>query len=126
MVPLYGHDIFEQMQALNPWVREHLPNSCPIQAPGRIPRQPVKRLLEWLLSGRLGDRAERWESHRKSHKFALQADQPGTAAEIDADSVKGHFNDHGLPILAKYEDRLRDYGLLEAMPDAVDPNFRFK
>ena len=94
----------------------YLPNACQplydesweqIGLPGRI----VKAALEALLGGRLGDKLERWEYRRKLKRFtpAMQAD--GSAAQLDAQQVKGHFQDHGQRVLAEYQARLQRNGI---------------
>jgi hypothetical protein len=71
-----------------------------------------------VLGGGLGDRLEGWERARKLRKFAPAAGQAGSAAELDSDHVKGHFDDHGHPILRQYYDRLSQLqGTIEAAPE---------
>jgi hypothetical protein len=69
----------------------------------------LKHLGEWLLSGALGDALENWERQRKLRKFAPEARRPDSAAVLDAEHVKGHFNDYTRPILQKFNDRLAHY-----------------
>ena len=97
---------------LHRWAADYLP-----QAQGPLRDEPelhatrwqsaLQRAGEWLLGGRLGDRLERWERNRKLRKFAPVAGQAGSAAELDADRVKGHFDDHGHPILQKFNERMQ-------------------
>ena len=111
MVPLVGYDVYAEMRAANAWANDFLP-----QAQGRRRLEPeprmrggrplVQRFGEWLLGGRLGDALERWERDRKLRKFAAAAALAGSAAELDADRVKGHFDDHGSPILRKFRERV--------------------
>jgi hypothetical protein len=61
------------------------------------------------LGGRLGEALEGWERDRKLRKFAAMAGQASSAAELDADRVKGHFDDHGHPILQKFNARVSQY-----------------
>ena len=44
---------------------------------------------------------------------------PHSAAQLDDQHVKGHFNDHGHPVMQQYHERLRAYDL-EALPLAGD------
>jgi hypothetical protein len=114
MVPLVGHDVYAEMRAANPWASDYLP-----QAQHPLRREPELRLSGWqsivqrggerLLGGRLGAALERWERDRKLRKFARAADQAGSAAELDADRVKGHFEDHGHPIMQKFHERVALY-----------------
>jgi hypothetical protein len=114
MVPLVGHAMYARLRAMNAWAEAYLPQArMPLRAePDLAPRGLVsglKRLAEWLLGGRLGDALERWERGRKMARFAAEAGRPTAAAELDADRVKGHFDDHGQPILRQYEERVRSY-----------------
>jgi hypothetical protein len=71
----------------------------------------IQRLGELLLSGSVGDAFERWEQRRKLRKFAPQVRQPGAAAQLDDQRIKGHFNDYGTPALMEYYRRLEQYDL---------------
>jgi hypothetical protein len=114
MVPLVGQGMAEAMLCANPWTREYLPHaSRPLRAEADLaPRgvwRAAQRLAEWLLGGRLGAALEAWERRRKLARFAAQARQAGSAAELGADRVKGHFDDHGGPILLRFEARVRQW-----------------
>jgi hypothetical protein len=117
MVPVSGHALYEEMRAVNPWADELMPNARgtfhPTEAhqPQGLGRR-IQSVLEWLLSGKLGDRIEHWERHRKEKKFSQEAaNTPHSNAVIDAEQVKGHFKDYGHPILNRFYARLRDFGL---------------
>ncbi len=114
MVPLVGHVIYAEMRAANTWAADFLPQAlAPLRAEPEL--RPAGWLTalqaggEWLLGGRLGDALEHWERDRKLRKFASAAGQAGSAAELDAERVKGHFDDHGYPILQKFHERLERY-----------------
>jgi hypothetical protein len=111
MVPLVGHTVYAQMRAANAWAVDYLPQAqAPMRAEAEFgPRGWAacwQRAGEWLLRGRLGEALERWERERKLRKFATVAVQLGSAAELDVDRIKGHFADHGDPILRKFHDRV--------------------
>jgi len=55
------------------------------------------------------EESERWERDRKLRKFAPVAGRASSAAELDADRVKGHFDDHGHPILNQFNARVQQY-----------------
>lgn len=117
MVPLSGLALHARMMAANEWVLGFLPNSgVRHQGTGDRRQSGLQSLGEGALSNGLGDRLERWEHERKQRKFAREAavqTRRGAsllaAARLDADHVKGHFNDHGARVLAEYERRLRRY-----------------
>lgn len=110
MQPIYGHKLYYEMLEQNPWVQYYLPNAIAypmaVDKPSRI-----QKFTEWLLSGAVGDRLEQWEYRRKVKKFRPQMEKETSSAEIDESSVKGHFEDHGMPVMLRYEELLRDYGL---------------
>jgi hypothetical protein len=122
VLPLFGREIYDALRAENPWVADCMPNAMhpfhavPMSQPGTGLRL-LKSALEALLSGWLGDRFEAWEFRRKQAKFAAQMQQrEDHAAQIDAERVKGHFNDHGHPVLRQYIERLARYGLNHSSP----------
>ena len=111
MVPVYGLTVYDRMHALNPWIHVMLPNATrpvwiqPEEAAGSIGRA-LKCALEKLLSGRLGTALENWEMSRKICKFQHRLGQPEGDALLDRDHVKGHFEDHGGPVMRLYAERL--------------------
>jgi hypothetical protein len=111
MVPVYGMPIYTRMCAANPWIQAMLPNAlhrapgAPDQQPGLIDRR-LKRSLEWLLAGRLGDRLEAWEMRRKLRKFQAKLGRSAGDAILDHDHVKGHFDDYGEPVMQLYAERV--------------------
>ena len=111
MVPVYGLDVYQRMRAANPWIQAMLPNamrSVPCehnQQPGLIGRT-IKRNLESLLAGRLGDKLEAWEMRRKLRKFQSKLGRPDGVAILDHDHVKGHFDDYGEPVMRLYAERV--------------------
>lgn len=123
MVPLYGHQFYWQLRECNPWVYDYLPNADGVfhteaeKLSGRGWKM-FKSALESLLGGAIGDRLENWEYRRKLRRFATQMQTPHSSARLDANQIKGHFNDHGHFVLQQYAERLREYGL-EQQPVAV-------
>jgi hypothetical protein len=111
MVPVYGRDVYDRMCAANSWIQTILPNAkrpvenTPDQQPGLIGRT-LKRSVERMLSGRLGDALEMWEMRRKLRKFQQQLGHPDGDAILDRDHVKGHFDDYGGPVMRRYAERL--------------------
>ncbi len=111
MVPVYGWDVYHRMCEVNPWIRVTLPNA-PRAMPCEHDRQPgviarrLKQGLEWLFSGRLGDRLEAWEMRRKLRKFQAKLSRPHSNAILDHDHVKGHFDDYGEPVMRLYAERV--------------------
>jgi hypothetical protein len=119
MVPFYGLSLYAQLRGVNAWVDAYLPNACEpfyreTEQELGIVWKMVKRAAEWMLSGRLGDRLEEWEYQRKLRRFARDLQTPHSSARLDEQQVKGHFNDHGNPVLRQYDERLRQHGLLDA------------
>lgn len=111
MVPLVGHSVYAQLRSANPWLAHYLPHAHqPLHhEPDLVPHglgRFLQRAGEWLLAGKLGNALEAWERSRKLLKFASAAQSPDSAAQLDAEHVKGHFDDHGHPILQKFHERL--------------------
>ena len=111
MVPVYGRAVYDRMCAANPWIQTMLPNAMPPlpcepdQQPGLIGCS-LKRRLERLLSGRVGDALEAWEMRRKLRKFQAKLGRPDGDAILDHDHVKGHFDDYGEPVMRLYAERV--------------------
>ena len=125
MVPLFGLPVYHAMRAKNQWVADFLPNANYTFYPEQEYKvkglwAALKGAAEFLLGGKIGEWLENWEYRRKSRRFAreMQA-QTHHAAQIDEQHVKGHFQDHGHPVLVKYHERLRKFKL-EAVPQVGD------
>ncbi len=111
MIPVYGFEVYQRLRAANPWLQSLLPNAT--QPWRREPDRPLsligrglKRGLERLLSGRIGDAVEAWEMRRKLRKFQSQLGRPDGDALLDRDHVKGHFDDYGEPVMRLYTERV--------------------
>ncbi len=112
MQPIYGSKTYSQMLNQNPWVQDYLPNTITHSLLQDSPYR-LRKIAEWLLSGWVGDKLEQWEYQRKLEKFSPKIVQPESSAEINQNSVKGHFQDHGQPVLQRYHELLNEYGLDE-------------
>ena len=51
-----------------------------------------------------------WEYRRKLRRFEPDMQKPHSSAKLDDSHVKGHFDDHGHPVLQEYEQRLAKFG----------------
>ncbi|MBI1277997.1 MAG: hypothetical protein GC179_07710 [Anaerolineaceae bacterium] len=117
MVPLYGRDHYRRFREANDWVYQQLPNA--IDPYFDVPELKVgssylfKRFLEVVCGGTVGNWIEQWEYQRKLKRFSADLQTPHSSAKVDDTQVKGHFNDHGHPVLQKYAQRLRECGLSE-------------
>jgi hypothetical protein len=125
MVPLYGQELYNRFRLANAWVEDQLPNArgAFYQETERLPGgfwAVLKRSVEVLLGGGLGDWLEHWEYRRKLRRFAPDMKKPHSSAKLDDNHVKGHFNDHGHPVLQKFYQRLEEYGL-EMTPRVAAP-----
>jgi hypothetical protein len=117
-VPFFGGALYDRLRAENRWTALHLPNAEGTPHRGEIrglgrAGAGIKRALEWVLGGKLGDRIEAWEKARKVRRFESMPRPSDSAARVDDSQVKGHFNDHGGSVLAQYRRRLTAYGLTE-------------
>jgi hypothetical protein len=118
MIPLFGWTLYERMRQENDWVERLLPNANGVFSPSderALGRGwlAFKRGLELALRGAVGDALEDWERRRKVARFAPQMQSQHSAAHLDAQRVKGHFNDHGHPALMHYYERLAAYGVTD-------------
>jgi hypothetical protein len=119
MIPLAGHDLYVMMRRANAWTDDLLPNAAAPYYHERD-RRPhgigrlLQRLGELLLSGPPGNALERWEQRRKQRKFSADARKKvsNSAARLDDKRVKGHFNDHGMPVMVRYQASLEAYQLV--------------
>lgn len=121
MIPLVGHDLYQDMRALNGWAIEFLPNATkPFYPTTDQPAQGfwavLKQASEWLLGGALGNRLEQWEMHRKVRKFESHL-QDNDEVKLDAKQVKGHFMMYGQMTLSRYHARLTDLNLMAYLHD---------
>ncbi len=119
MVPVFGNEMYKRFRSVNGWSDQQLPNA-------KDPFFPIKEIvpagmwaalkngLEHLFGGQFGTWLEDWEHQRKVRRFTAEKHYPHAAAIIDAEQIKGHFNDHGHPILKRYEELLKQHGLHES------------
>ena len=125
MVPIHGAELHHQLLNSNPWAISYLANTdTGVRETKRLGLlgRGAKGLAEFVLSGFIGNKLEAWEYRRKRQRFQTQMEpEQAGAAEIDAQQVKGHFNDHGSSVVQQYQRRLVTYGLMTAaMPMVGD------
>ncbi len=121
ILPLSNHNLYEQLRDQNQWAIEYLPNALsPLYTLWDNKDNPLglmfKRGIETILSTPLGNWLEKWEYRRKAQRFEKQAQAPTASAEIDTGHVKGHFNDYGHRVLAKYYAKAEELGIVDTLP----------
>ncbi len=114
MHPIFGLQLYETIRQENDWSLRFLPNAqqtfFAVQTYSSGIGKIFKQVGEFLLKGWVGSQLEKWESRRKIVKFQKQIDH-NSAAQLDKNHVKGHFQDHGQRILKKFYTRLDHYEL---------------
>jgi hypothetical protein len=117
MVPLYGLDIYHELIRVNGWARCLLPNAFDNGTGARVVRtrpvsQALKRGLEFILAGKLGDIWEQRECRTKVHRLRVEAVRCGSnSAMFSSQLCKGHLGDHQSWITSAYAQRLKLVGL---------------
>lgn len=113
MVPLYGRYVYERMIRENGWAHSYMPFAFKGKAGGVPSRKPgmLRRGVEWLLRRPVFDGWERWELSRLRKKLRPLV---GVEAEVDCSpyQCKGHTGLHRQWVTARFEERLRERGLL--------------
>jgi hypothetical protein len=107
MVLVAGQDVHTRLIAANAWVDSLLPNARRESkaAPGSKLSSILQKILEFPLRGRLGDRLEAWEMHRKVARFALQSGY-GVETVFNAEVCQGNFHHHRTWTAELFENRL--------------------
>jgi hypothetical protein len=110
MIPVSGMDTYRKLMQANDWVKDFLPNAFrEISAQWRKIEQnemsAVQKLLEPPLSGKSGDRLERWEMRRKIARLSKQ-DGFGEETVFNAEICQGNFDHHRRRTKKMLEERL--------------------
>ncbi|MCL4393417.1 MAG: hypothetical protein M1482_01120 [Chloroflexi bacterium] len=108
---LFGKATFARLREQNPWTVRYLPNAAGAHAEGdeqTLGRAgaALKRLAEFVLRGRLGDRIERWEMSRKIAKLTQSVPPGADQVAFTADACCGFFSGHGRRTLTEYRRRV--------------------
>jgi hypothetical protein len=96
MIPIAGKNVYQSLMKANGWVMDFLPNAYgeAVPVPMEKKRKPIlKRLVEFLLGGRLGAHFERWEMNRKIERFSRQ-EGFGEETIFNASICQGNFDQH--------------------------------
>jgi hypothetical protein len=106
MIPVSGLGVYRRLMEANEWWKDFLPNA--IVGTLEVSKNSEiwwRRLLEFPLRGKLGDRLEYWEMKRK---IARLTQQEGFSDEtiFNADMCQGNFNHHRDSTQKVFEDRL--------------------
>ncbi len=103
MIPIAGMDVYRDVMDANSWIAEFVPQSSLCDSRAKTATDPrgalrgvattIKRFLEFLLSGKLGDYFESWEMTRKIARFSKQ---PGFGEEtiFTSEVCQGNFHHH--------------------------------
>jgi hypothetical protein len=110
MIPVTGMDVYHKLMKANQWVNDFLPNAF-IESAGLASQNRsawFKRLFEFPLRGRLGDRFEQWEMNRKIARFSKQAGF-GEETVFSSEICQGNFDHHRKWTQKMFEERLKKY-----------------
>lgn len=109
MIPVIGLDFYGRLMQANVWVRDFFPNFDfgGLSLKKQRTSFAFQRLLEFLLSGWLGDFFEAWEMNRKIARFQKQAGY-GLETQFNAEICQGNFDHHGAWAMEKYQARLKE------------------
>jgi len=112
MIPITGMDVYRKVMSVNSWAMEFLPNASVLSLRGStsgsneaIPNSVTKRLFEFLLYSKLGDKFESWEMTRKIARFSKL---PGFGEEtvFNSEVCQGNFHHHRKWTREVFENRL--------------------
>jgi hypothetical protein len=115
MVPIAGVPVYRRIRQINSWTADYLPNSTGMppsrpEAEGEPGRSAWREGCERVFQGRVMEKVERWEMERKIRKFrTLRTGMQESA--FGRDWCKGHFDDHGLSTMHRYQERLKALNL---------------
>jgi hypothetical protein len=119
MIPITGKDTYRTLMKENEWVNGLLPNAI-MESGGSLPNKQdsiLQKSLEFLLSGKLGDRFENWEMDRKIARFSKQ-DGFGEETVFNAELCQGNFDHHRKWTQEKLEQRLSHFKTEELLVKA--------
>lgn len=96
MIPMSGKDVYRKLMKANGWVKEFLPNAF-TELYGEPDEQEraslLRKTLELLLRGKLGDYFEQWEMNRKIARFSKQ-EGFGEETVFNTELCQGNFDHH--------------------------------
>ena len=108
MIPTTGKDVYAKLMRANSWVQQFLPNARTTSV--IADRLKISTYFEVPLSGKLGDRFERWEIKRKIARFSRQAGF-GEETIFNAEMCQGNFDHHKRWTEVAFQERLHAYML---------------
>jgi hypothetical protein len=126
MIPISGFDVYRKVMAANQWAGSILPNRShdfSREHKASNVATAIKRLFEFLLAGKLGDRLERWEMTRKIARFSKQ---PGFGEEtvFNAEVCQGNFHHHRKWTREVFLQKLACSSLAPPLPKGEGPGVR--
>jgi anaerobic magnesium-protoporphyrin IX monomethyl ester cyclase len=111
-VPTYGHSVYDQFRASNPWTAEFLPNAegAPRGDIACEPKWPwLRRVGEFVFRTPFGRLFEGWERDRKMRKYNETAFWLGVSTPYGPDAT-GHRRTARRVVENAFSDRLRELG----------------
>ena len=126
MIPITGMDVYRKLMKANEWMGDYLPNALvesndlpPGNSRGFVP--VFRRVLEFPLRGKPGDRFEGWEMKRKVARFSKQ-DGFGEETVFTAEVCQGNFQHHRKWTREAFEERVNRIGTPALAPGASVAN----
>jgi len=111
MIPITGIDVYQRLMEVNSWTNAFLPNAflslrgATNASDEAISGSVMKRLFEFLLCGKLGDKFEKWEMTRKIKRFSKQVGF-GEETIFTAEVCQGNFHHHRKWTKEMFEEKL--------------------
>jgi hypothetical protein len=108
MIPITGKDVYRTLMKENEWAKGLLPNAIMDSGGSPLNKQDsiFQKSLEFLLSGKVGDRFEKWEMDRKIARFSKQ-EGFGEETLFNAEICQGNFDHHRKWTQEELQQRLK-------------------
>ena len=114
LIPMSGNGIYQSLQDKNSWVLDYFPNYNQEKKSHPIKRKPLKRISEYLLNGKIGDRLEKkfmkiTKKHQQKKFKKLHKSDFDIAFKGDENTSKHHPDNHQVRIIKLLNDKINAF-----------------
>jgi hypothetical protein len=124
MIPITGMNVYRRLLEANQWTKDFLPNAF-LDSGSLLPTvqkldSAFQMLLEFPLRGKLGDRFEQWEMHRKIARFRKQAGF-GEETIFNSEVCQGNFHHHRKWTRESFEEKINQFVIASHVVEKQSP-----
>lgn len=114
LIPMSGNGTYEELKNKNTWILDYFPNYNYKKKSKQIQRKAMKRFLEFLLKGKIGNALEKkfmkiTQKHQQKKFKKLQKRDFDIAFKSDKNTSKHHPHNHQVRVIGMLNEKIKAF-----------------